>query len=308
MSIGEAVHVHRGLKPEDYHCTCKYCTELIIGELAPPGIPGSDEVTYYSRNERREYYAKEETRKEDGSGHIAKTPLHIARWAIQQYTIEGDWVLDPTIGAGTTAVEALTQGRHVAGMELEYGSVLKANIEKAMTVPAARDCRAEVAQGDARNIEDFLASLDTRKVKRTFSLVVNNPPYSGDVSAYPKRDKLGNVTENANYLYDPNLPNLAFLKESDEYWDTIHTIWQVCAARLVRGGRFVIGVKDMVRNRQPYLLHKMLCELLEDSMGLEFEGTAFLRHHPGTWHLNRAMKEDNPAVAQYQTINVFKKV
>ena len=298
MSAAEPVHLFEGQTPAGYHCNCDYCYQA-IGELRP------NTFDYYNRNERREYYAKEETRREDGSGHIAKTPLHVARWAIQRYTQPGDWVLDPTIGAGTTAVEALTQGRSVAGMELEYGTVLKANIKKAREHINALGRAVCVAQGDARNIEAFLNDIPG---PAAFDLVVNNPPYSGDVSAFPVRNKDGTVKENASYLYDKTLPNLAFLRETDEYWDTLHTIWQHCARRLKRGGHFVIGVKDMTRQGQPYLLHKMLCELLEDDMGLEFVGTAFLRHYPGTWHLNRALKEGNRAVAQYQTINVFRKV
>ena len=293
MSAAEHVHLVPHQIPGDYHCDCDWCLQS-IGELI------REDNSFYSRLERREYYAPEEKRKEDGSGHIAKTPLHIARWAIQKYTQPGDWVLDPTIGAGTTAMEALTQGRSVAGMELEYGIVLKANVDTALVHPGARGCKVRVAQGDARNIDAFLDRADLQGIQ--YQLVVNNPPYSGDVSAYPKRNKDGTVKENASYLYDPTLPNLAFLKESDEYWDTLHTIWQHCARRLVRGGHFVIGVKDMVRKGQPYLLHKMLCELLDDDMGLSFVGTAFLRHYPGTWFLNT-----NKTAPQYQTICVFKK-
>jgi DNA modification methylase len=294
VSAGDHVNLLEDHTPADYHCTCEYCRK-VIGELRP------NEREHYSRLERREYYAPEEKRKEDGTGHIAKTPLHVARWAVQQYTRPGDWVLDPTIGAGTTAVEALTQGRSIAGMELEYGSVLKANITCALGNYNARQyaTKVKVAQGDARNIKTF---LDGAGMPDHYQLVVNNPPYSGDVSAYPKRDKEGRVTENAQYLYDKTLPNLAFLKENDEYLDTLHTIWQECAAHLAPGGHFVIAVKDMVRGGQPYLLHKILCELLEDSMGLEFSGTAFLRHHPGTWYLNT-----NKTAPQYQTINVFRK-
>lgn len=296
MSAGETVHVFERQIPSDYHCRCQYCLKA-IGELRP------NTGQYYSRLERREYYAKDETRKEDGSGHIAKTPLHIARWAIQAYTDSRDWVLDPTIGAGTTAVEALTQGCNVAGMELEYGIVLKANIEKALAENRSDDValQALVAQGDARNIAAFLAGLDTPRQRRTFNLVVNNPPYSGDVSAYPKRNKDGVIEKNMQYLYDPNLPNLAFLKEGEEYWETMTAIYKACIDRLVSGGHFVIGVKDMVRNKEPYLLHKYFCELLE-GLGMEFVGTAFLRHHPGTWYLN-----SNKTAPQYQTISVFKK-
>jgi hypothetical protein len=284
--------------PPDYHCRCDYCTK-IIGELRP--IDGS----YYSRLERREYYAKAETRKEDGSGHIAKTPLHIARWAIQAYTEDNDWVLDPTIGAGTTAVEALTHGCNVAGMELEYGSVLQENVELALTYTQAQGCEAKIAQGDARNIGAFLRGAG---MPTTYKLVVNNPPYSGDVSAYPKRDSEGKVTENASYLYDPDLPNLAFLKEGDEYWETLGTIYDACIERLAIGGHFVIGVKDMMRNKEPYLLHKELCDLIAGNDEMEFVGTAFLKHHPGTWFLNSYEKTHGVKPPLYQTISVFKKV
>lgn len=299
MSAADIVNCWVGHRPADYHCTCQYCQEF-IGELKQP------DGSYYSRLERREYYAPEEKRKADGSGHIAKTPLHVARWAIQNYSREGDWVLDPTIGAGTTAVEALTQGRHVAGLELEYGDVLVKNIERAMEHPQARDCQAKVAQGDARQIKDFFAQLDTRKVKRRFNLIVNNPPYSGDVSAYPERDGDGAVTGNATYEYDPNLPNLAHLKEGEEYWDAIGDIYEACIDRLESGGHFVIGVKDMMRRKEPYLLHFELAELLE-SMGLTPVGTAVLRHHPGTWFLNSYEKVHGVKPPLYQTITVFQK-
>ena len=298
MSAGAYVNLHAGDTPGDYHCTCTYCKK-VIGELA------REDGTYYSRLERREYYAPEETRKEDGSGHIAKTPLHIARWAIQQYSQPGDWVLDPTIGAGTTAVEALTQGRSVAGMELEYGNILKANVTKALESQMAisHGAEARVASGDARNIAEF---LKTTLPKIKFNLVVNNPPYSGDISAYPKRDRDGKPIENMSYLYNPDLPNIAFLKESDEYWETMERIYEACIERLVPGGHFVIGVKDQTRKGASDLLHKDYCDAMMD-LGMSFVGTAFLRHYPGTWHLNRALKENNKAVAQYQTISVFRK-
>jgi methylase of polypeptide subunit release factors len=300
MPAGQRVNLIEDQIPDDYHCDCEYCRKA-IGELRPTND------TYYSRNERREYYAKEETRKKDGSGHIAKTPLHIARWAIQQYTRPGDWVLDPTIGAGTTAVEALTQGRNAAGMELEYGSILKANVEKALLSPGARDCVAAVASGDARNIAQFLQGLDLPRTKRKFQLIVNNPPYSGDISAYPLRDKDGNPTENKSYLYDKNLPNLAHLKENDEYWQTIDDIYDACIARLVPGGHFVIGVKDQVRGGKSDRLHRGYCESILGDDDMEFVGTAFLRHYPGTLNTSRGLKEGNREVAQYQTISVFRK-
>ena len=233
MSAGDPVRVEAGFTPADYHCTCEYCKK-VIGELRPA------DGSYYSRLERRQYYHASEKGK---GGHIAKTPLHVARWAIQAYSRPGDWVLDPTIGAGTTAVESLTQGRNVAGMELEYGDILANNVRKATA--ENQNVEAAVARGDARNIRPFL-----EKLGKQFALVQNNPPYSGDVSMpSPSKNGRGKAfrDQETRFDYDTSLPNIAFLKEGQEYWDTMRSIYQACVDFLVPGGRIVIGVKDMVR-------------------------------------------------------------
>jgi DNA modification methylase len=292
---GQLVRIDPGVIPKDYHCRCSYCMKS-LGELRPA------DGSYYSRLDRRKYYSPDEKGK---GGHIAKTPLHIARWAIQQYSKPGQWVLDPTIGAGTTAVESITQGRSVAGMEIEFMHVVEANVEKAM-VDADRSVDAEIGNGDARNIGEF---LDNLKLKKKFSLVVNNPPYSGDVSMPSPKGKLRGKEHRhleTKFEYDKELPNLAFLKEGQIYWDTMRTIYGECIKRLDTGGRFVIGVKDMMRNREPFLLHKFFCELL-DGMGMEFEGTAFLKHYPSTLFLNTYEKFYGVVPPLYQTISVFKK-
>ena len=298
MAAKDIVNVIEGQTPDDYHCFCDYCSK-VIGELRQP------DGTYYSRLERRQYYVKEETGK---GGHIAKTPLHIARWAIQQYSQPGDWVLDPTIGAGTTAVEALTQGRNVAGMEIEFGRIVGANIEKAQQ-DFPSDARAEVEFGDARNIKPFLD-----RINQQFQLIVNNPPYSGDVSMpSPASGRRGWEHRHleTHFVYDKELPNLAHLDVmSQEYGDEMVKIYSACVDRLLPGGHFVVGVKDMMRKHKPLMIHQIYCRILE-ALGLELVGTAFLNHYPRTLFLNtyrnqkhNVHKVDPPF---YQTINVFRK-
>lgn len=294
MAMGDTVNVVKK-RPDDYHCTCSYCKKF-LGELRPA------DGSYYSRLERRKYYDASE---KGDNGHIAKTPLHIARWAIQQYSKPGDWVLDPTIGAGTTAVEAITQGRSVAGMELEFGDVVEANIRKALEINSRPDVK--FARGDARTIRDFLKKT---MGKKKFQLVVNNPPYFGDISMpSPKGNLRGKEHRHLErrFDYDKELPNIAFLKEGQEYWDTMRDIYQACVDRLDSGGHFVIGVKDMVRNKKPFLLHKQLCELLDGIDGLAFVGTALLNHYPRTLFLNSYEQMHGSKPPFYQTINVFRK-
>jgi DNA modification methylase len=301
MAAGDKVHVAKGQVPDDYHCSCDYCRK-VIGELIQPS------GDYYNRLERRQYYDPIE---KGQGGHIAKTPLHVARWAIQNYSKPGDWVLDPTIGAGTTAVEAITQGRSVVGMEIEYGEVVKANVRKSLAAIAdpKKKPQAMIGYGDARNIGDFLAKVGAKYDNR-FALVVNNPPYSGDVSMPSPKGKLRGKEHRhleTTFQYDKTLPNLAFLKEGQEYWDEMMKIYAACVERMVPGGHFVIGIKDMSRNKTPFLLHKMFADQMLEHLDLKFVGTAFLNHYPRTLHLNTCEQRHGFKPPFYQTITVFRK-
>lgn len=52
-------------------------------------------------------------------GHPTIKPLHIIRQLIYNSSKEGDVVLDPFMGSGTTAIAAIQEGRHFVGYELD---------------------------------------------------------------------------------------------------------------------------------------------------------------------------------------------
>jgi DNA modification methylase len=52
-------------------------------------------------------------------GHPAPFPVALPRRFIELYTYEGDLVLDPFMGSGSTAVAAVETGRHFAGYDLD---------------------------------------------------------------------------------------------------------------------------------------------------------------------------------------------
>jgi len=50
-------------------------------------------------------------------GHSASFPLSLPTWFIKLFTQEGELVLDPFIGSGTTAIACLELNRHYLGIE-----------------------------------------------------------------------------------------------------------------------------------------------------------------------------------------------
>jgi len=64
-------------------------------------------------------------------GHPAPFPVELPRRLIELYTFEGDVILDPFMGSGTTALAALETGRHYVGYELDedYVSLAQQRIQ-----------------------------------------------------------------------------------------------------------------------------------------------------------------------------------
>ena len=271
--------------PNDYHCNCKFCKKF-------KGTLIRKEGTLYNKKERNKYYV-------DQGLHVAKTPCHLARFCVQRFSKEGDWVFDPTIGAGSTAVEALNHGRNVIGIELEFADLVIKNIEANHP-----KCKYKIISGDARRTDFYL-----RKLKRTFSLIINNPPYSADECERFKIEDVrsGRAPENKRvYVYNPHLENIAFIKHEGTYYSTMYDIYRDSIEFLNPGGYFCIGVKDMVKQQKPLLLHKNFGEILENF--LHYRGMYLLPHYPPTLFMSTYPKKfPRVKVPKYQTILVFQK-
>lgn len=74
-----------------------------------------------------------------GSGkvHPTQKPVNLFRELILASTKEGDVILDPFIGSGTTAIAAIRGNRHFIGCELDEGyfKIATERIRKAQQEP-----------------------------------------------------------------------------------------------------------------------------------------------------------------------------
>ncbi len=216
---------------------------------------------------------------------------------MQSFTKKNDWVLDPTAGAGTTLVESITHGRNAVGIEIESSGIMQKNIEHILTLGFISPVpKYTIIPGDARNT-DLL--IDKLHMNKKFALVINNPPYWGDQSQIAMKGK--------GYEYNKERNNLAFLKESTEYYDTLFKVYSACKRHMMKGAHIVLAVKDQMRNKKPDELHRKLAELLTKIRDFEFIGTALLRHYPTTLFINTYEKHHGIKPPLYQSIVVFKK-
>jgi len=64
--------------------------------------------------------------------HSAAFPEALPEWFIKLFTDEGDWVLDPFVGSGTTCTVASRMGRNSVGVELlqEYVELAKEDVQR----------------------------------------------------------------------------------------------------------------------------------------------------------------------------------
>ncbi len=65
-------------------------------------------------------------------GHPAPFPVELPEWLIELYTYEGDLVLDPFMGSGSTAVAAVRTGRRYVGYDLDpdYLDIARARVKE----------------------------------------------------------------------------------------------------------------------------------------------------------------------------------
>jgi hypothetical protein len=231
--------------PSDYHCTCEYCKNF-MGE-----IYNNEHNQYYSNRIRKGYYV------DKAGDHLDAGQIIGYRWAIQNLVPENGWLLDPTVGTGTAIVEALNNKRNAIGIELEYPEIAQSNINNQIMLGSFNFL---FRQGNAKKIDEY---LDEWGFKMPFlDMIINGTPYpklSGRSSDAPERKNLKTGKDSSfDYMHDENIG----LTKGDEYWDLVKTMYTKSIKFLKPGGYFVILIKDLVQNKQPYLLHKMIIDVV----------------------------------------------
>jgi DNA modification methylase len=200
------------------------------------------------------YYEKRDIR--DKSIHPAVFPVGLPAKCIKLFTHEGELVVDPFAGIGTTLLAAQDLNRNCVGFDLkqEYIEVAKGRLSQNNLL---NNSKQVFIHDDARNMPKYLN-------ENTVSLVVTSPPYSRFLGK-PKLNKSmrGDLRNNKHYLtiqqysQDPNdigtLLPVEFAKELAKIYENILPF-------LKKRAHCVIDINDLWWENKRYPTHAYIIE------------------------------------------------
>lgn len=196
------------------------------------------------------YYEGRDIR--DKEVHPATFPISLATKIISLFTHEGELVLDPFAGSGTTLLAAQDLNRNAIGFDLQEKYV-KLCAERLTKNNLFNKAQQLAIQDDARNIDKYVES-------ETISLIWTSPPYANLLNRERKnksrrnRDngQLGKVEQ---YSQDSRDLGTMMLQE---YTLSMGDIFERLLTLLKPKGHCVINVPDMWWENERINIHSSL--------------------------------------------------
>jgi len=199
-------------------------------------------------------YEARDIRKKDI--HPATFPISLARKVIELFTHEGELVLDPFVGSGTTLVAAGDTNRNAVGFDLQKNFIDLCEQRTAQT-SFLGEARQIAIQDDASLVHRYFEP-------ETISLIVTSPPYANLLNRvrqnksrrFRKNEQLGKIEQ---YSQDPRDLGTMTL---DEYTKSMGDIFESLLLLLRPKAHCVINVPDMWWENERITIHVSLIEEL----------------------------------------------
>jgi DNA modification methylase len=198
-------------------------------------------------------------RKKDALVHPAKFPETMAQEFIEFFTKEGETVLDPMAGTGSTLIAALRAGRNSYGIELnpKYAEIAQQIIEEERTVLGQRveNLKSEIINSDASTASDLRPFDVAQGRPLTFDYVLTSPPYWDMLHAKgAANQKKRRETEELDVIYSENPNDLGNIHEYEEFLDKLVKIYEGLKPLLRDKAYLTIIVKNIKKGGTIYPL------------------------------------------------------
>ncbi len=192
----------------------------------------------------------------DKSLHPATFPISLSKKVIELFTHQGELVLDPFVGSGTTLVAARDTNRNAVGFDLQqrYINLCEQRLSQSELFSNSKQI---AIKDDARYISSYLAP-------ESVSLIWTSPPYANLLNRQRKNksrrdrknEQLGKVEQ---YSQDPN--DLGTMELSN-YTQAMGDIYESLLPLLRPKAHCVINVPDMWWENKRITIHVSLIEEL----------------------------------------------
>src|SRR3972149_3059272 len=192
----------------------------------------------------------------DKTIHPATFPITLAKKVMELFTHQGELVIDPFAGSGTTLVAAQDLNRNAVGFDLQ-GEYIDLCKKRLATNQLFNNAQQLAIQDDARNISKYFEP-------ETVSLIWTSPPYANLLNRARKNksrrdrknEQLGKVEQ---YSQDErDLGTMAL----EKYTEAMGDIYGNMLPLLKPKGHCVINVPDMWWENKRITIHVSLIEEL----------------------------------------------
>lgn len=212
------------------------------------------------------YYEGRDIR--DKNLHPAVFPISLARKCIDLFSHEGELVLDPLVGSGTTLVAARDANRNAVGFDLNPDYIELSRFRLAQQT-LARQTKQIAICDDARNIPKYLE-------KRTVSLSLTSPPYANLLNRKRlNKSRRGDERRNEQYLkieqYSQDPRDLGTY-DIPKYKRAMTEIYSKILPLMKVKGHNVINIPDFWWKNKRIPLHIYVIEAVEKA-GFELRNT-----------------------------------
>ncbi len=190
----------------------------------------------------------------DKNIHPATFPISLAKKVIELFTHEGELVLDPFVGSGTTLVASRDTNRNAVGFDLQEQYIDLCRQRLAQTSFLGKVEQIAV-QDDARYIQEYFEP-------ETISLIFTSPPYANLLNRERKNksrrfrnnEQLGKIEQ-----YSQDSRDLGTM-QLDKYTNAMGEIFEALLPLLRPKAHCVINVPDMWWENTRITIHVSLIE------------------------------------------------
>lgn len=193
----------------------------------------------------------------DKNLHPATFPISLSKRIIELFTHQGELVLDPFVGSGTTLIAAADLNRNAVGFDLQETYIKLCERRLSEQKVLFNNSRQVAIKDDARNINKYLEP-------NSVSLIWTSPPYANLLNR-PRKNKSRRFRNNEQYgrieqySQDPN--DLGTLSLED-YTKAMGDIFESLLPLIRPRHHCVINVSDMWWENRRITIHIAIVEEL----------------------------------------------